>query len=101
MEYLEHVTFISFVYENLVKVRALVPTQSVQFLFSKLTDEIMERVCADRFDVDVRHTELTKDVIDAFHAAGVIVNCWTVDVAEDAERLASWGVDYITSNILE
>ena len=32
---------------------------------------------------------------------GIKVNCWTVDDPEIAERLVSWGVDYITSNILE
>jgi len=39
--------------------------------------------------------------VDAFHAAGIKINCWTVDSVADAERLADWGVDYITSNILE
>lgn len=35
------------------------------------------------------------------HENGVEVNCWTVDDPADAQRLAEWGVDYITSNILE
>ena len=61
----------------------------------------MEKVIADKFDVDVKYTALTKENIDAFHAAGIEVNCWTVDNKDDAERLASYGVDYISSNILE
>ena len=35
------------------------------------------------------------------HEAGLEINVWTVDNAELAARLIDWGVDYITSNILE
>lgn len=99
--YLEGVTFISFIYENLEKIRAYYPEADVQFLFSELTDEIAEKVKRDRFDVDAYFKTLTKEAIDDFHAAGLKVNCWTVDTAEDGERMAAWGVDFITSNILE
>lgn len=99
--YLEHVTFISFYYENLVKIRAYYPEASVQFLFSELTDEIAENVKRDRFDVDAYFKTLTKEAIEDFHKAGLVVNCWTVDNPEDGARMAEWGVDFITSNILE
>ena len=101
LDYSENVTFISFKYENLVKVRKLRPDQPVQFLFSEITDELMERLIADRFDVDVYYEALTEENIKAFHDAKIKVNCWTVDSRENAEKLALWGVDYITSNILE
>ncbi len=99
--YLAHVTFISFHYENLEKIRAILPKADVQFLFSELTDETREKVKRDRFDVDAYFKTLTKEAIDDFHAAGLKVNCWTVDTVEDGERMAAWGVDFITSNILE
>lgn len=101
MDYFEHVTFISFIYENLEKIRKIEPTASVQFLFSELTDEIAERVKRDRFDVDAYFKTLTKEAVDGFHKAGLVVNCWTVDTAEDGERMVAMGVDFITSNILE
>lgn len=101
LDYLDQVTFISFGYENLVKIRALLPEQSVQFLFGEVTQEIMDQVIADKMDVDVAYKYLTKENVAAFHAAGLKVNAWTVDNPEDAETLVSWGVDYITSNILE
>ncbi len=100
-DYLDSVTFISFNYENLVKVRKLCPAQSVQFLFSALTEEIIEKVIADKFDIDAHYKTLTKEVIDRLHSKGLKINCWTVDSKEDAERLAEMGVDFITSNILE
>lgn len=101
LDYLEQVTFISFHYENLVKVRALYPEQSVQFLFTECTEEIIEKLIADKMDVDIAHTSLTKELLDRFHSLGMKVNCWTVDDPARAEELAEWGVDYITSNILE
>lgn len=100
-DYLENVTFISFWYPNLEKVRAICPSQSVQYLFSEVTDEIIERVARDKMDVDVGHNSLTEQNIKAFHEKGIKVNCWTVDNKERAEQLVSFGVDYITSNILE
>ena len=98
---MENVTFISFVYSNMVKIRKILPEQSVQFLFSKFDDEIIERLIAARIDVDVRYQALTKEIIDLLHENGLKVNCWTVDDKADAERLVAWGVDFITSNILE
>ncbi len=100
-DYLEHVTFIAFEYENLLKIRKLLPDQSVQFLFREFTEEIIERVIADKMDVDVHYKGLNKEIIDRLHGLGIKVNCWTVNEPEDAEQLAEWGIDYITTNILE
>ena len=100
-DYLEHVTFISFVYDNLVKLRKVLPTQSAQFLFCEVTDEIIDRVVADKLDIDIYYKALTEENVKRFHELGLVINCWTVDDAEAAEQLAAWGVDYITSNILE
>ena len=101
LDYLEQVTFIAFDYENLLKIRKLLPDQSVQFLFTQLNDEILEKITRDKIDVDVHFYSLTREQVDTLHARGLKVNCWTVDRKEDAERLAEWGVDFITSNILE
>ena len=40
-------------------------------------------------------------IIDDLHAAGIKVNCWTVDDPDRAKELIEWGVDMITTNILE
>ena len=100
-DYLENVTFISFVYSNVTKIRSLRPEQSVQFLFSKYDEGIFADLTAARIDVDVHYKVLTKEIVDMLHKNGLKVNCWTVDDKEAAEELASWGVDYITTNILE
>ena len=100
-DYLDSLTFISFIYDNLTKVKKILPDQSAQDLFWKVTDEEIARLVRDKIDVDVWCKELTKEQIDACHKAGLTVNCWTVDEIEDGERFADWGIDYITSNILE
>lgn len=100
-DYLEKVTFISFIYSNLTKIRKICPEQSVQYLFSEFKDGTIERVVADKMDVDVYFKALNKEIIGELHEKGIKINCWTVDSKETAEQLAEWGVDYITSNILE
>ena len=100
-EYLDSVTFISFCYDNLVKLRRILPKQSAQFLFSEVNEENFEKARAEHLDVDVKFSSLTEENVKAFHDAGMVVNCWTVNTVEDGERLASFGVDYITTNILE
>lgn len=100
-DYLENVTFISFIYSNLTKIRRICPNQTVQFLFCGFDEEVINRLITDRIDVDVEHKALTKDIITMLHENGLKVNCWTVDNKEKAEQLSEWDVDYITTNILE
>lgn len=100
-DYLDSLTFISFIYDNLTKVKKILPDQSAQYLFWKVTEEEIARLVRDKIDVDVWCKELTKEQIDACHKAGLTVNCWTVDEIIDGEKFADWGIDYITSNILE
>lgn len=42
---------------------------------------------------------LTRDALDAFHAAGLEVNTWTCDAPERLEELMRWGVDGICTNV--
>jgi glycerophosphoryl diester phosphodiesterase len=99
--YLDSVTFISFDYASLEYIRELLPEQEIQFLFSKFSEEILERLTRDKIDAGMSYKELTKDILSDFHEAGLKVNCWTVDNKTIAEQLADLGVDYITTNILE
>ena len=52
-------------------------------------------------DLDIHDRALTAAAVQARRAASVRVNCRTVDQPADGARLAEWGVDFITSNILE
>ena len=77
------------------------PDISVQVLAGDEDGTIMEWVewCKQyKMDLDVVHTIVTKEAVDAMHAAGLKVNVWTVDRVEDFERVKAMGVDFITTN---
>lgn len=100
-DYLDQVIFISFEYENLTLLREILPQQPAQYLSFELDEALIARAAADKLDLDVKFSALTPELVAAVHAAGLKINCWTVNTKEDGERLVAWGVDYITTNILE
>ena len=100
--YLDKVIFISFVLANCLTLRDLLPQQPVQWLTAKeLTEELMKTLEEQRLGLDSYYKVLSRGVIDRLHAAGLEVNCWTVDDPQWAADLIAMGVDYITTNILE
>lgn len=101
LEYLDNVIFISFNLDNVIDLRKLLPNQQVQYLVSKYDENVLKILNDNNVDLDIQYKSLTKEIIDEVHANGHIVNCWTVDDKEAAEQLADWGVDQITTNILE
>ena len=101
LAYMDKVIFISFCYENLVYLREKYPTQPAQFLTSTYTDDLIDKLKAYNFELDIRHTALTEENVKTLKENGITINCWTVNDPADGERLAAWGVDYITTNILE
>ena len=100
-DYINGIIFIAFNLNNLLLVRQLLPGQTCQYLTDSFPDSLPDTLTQNHLDLDIYYQALTKEKLDALHARGVRVNVWTVDKPEDAERLAGWGVDYITSNILE
>ena len=101
LDYLESVIFISFYFDNMVCLRELLPDQEMQFLISRYDREVLGWLNQYHWDIDINYKALTKEAVDEIHANGHKVNCWTVDDKEMAETLVAWGVDFITSNILE
>jgi len=99
--YLENIIFISFNWDNLILLKKNYPDQPAQFLTGEITDELIAKLVENKLDIDAHFSYLTEDNIKKMHDAGITINCWTVDNPEDAERLDKWGVDQITSNILE
>ncbi len=102
MGYTENVIFISFVLENCIKVRELLPGNDIQFLTAEeITDELTETLLKYRLNLDILYTRLNKENIATLHSKGIKVNGWTCDNKDEAEKLASLGIDFITTNILE
>ncbi len=100
-DYLDQVIFISFDLPNMICIRERLPQQQAQFLISSIPDWLLDTLQKYRLDLDIKHTVLTREYVDALHAAGIKVNVWTVNAPEDAQRAMDMGVDFITTNILE
>ena len=101
LDYLDGVVFISFDLQSLIDMRALLPEQPIQYLVSTYSPEVRETLNKYNLDLDIHFKGLTEEALAEVHADGHVVNVWTVDDPADGERLAAWGVDMITSNILE
>lgn len=99
--YLSEVIFISFSWDNCVNLRKLLPEQKIQFLEKTWNDELLEKLAEHHLDLDVQYTTVTKELVDKMHAKGLVLNCWTVNDEAAGNELASWGIDFITTNILE
>lgn len=102
-EYLENIIFISFVMENCLCLRKLLPEAQVQFLLNEkdVSPEILQTLCDYKLDLDINHVALDKEKVEMLHSKGIKVNCWTCDDKERAEMLVEMGVDFLTTNILE
>lgn len=99
--YLEKTIFISFDFENMRTLRGLLPKQPCQFLTDKWDDGLIDKLREYALDLDILYRELTQERIARLHMAGLRVNCWICDDAQAARQLIDWGVDFITSDILE
>ncbi|MBQ9510968.1 MAG: hypothetical protein IJR55_04685 [Clostridia bacterium] len=103
--YIMGTTFISFGFENLAVLRGKSRIYDMQFLCSNTDfDDHLGQMIDLRIGADIgdyyrfNHSD---EAIRIMHNEGLQINCWTVDDPERAEKYASWGVDFITSNILE
>lgn len=101
MDYLNQIIFISFDLNNLKILRKLLPGQELQLITGRYSSNIKEVLLANELDLDIEFNSLTKDIIEDLHQCGRKINCWTCDKKEEAEKLIAYGVDYLTTNILE
>ena len=99
--WLERTIFISFDLPNMICIRERLPQQRAQYLVSTFGEDLLPILTANHLDLDIKYSSLSAEQVRACHEAGIQVNVWTVNEAADADRLAGYGVDYITTNILE
>ena len=101
MEYLDSTVVISFHLSALIKLRAQYPDVRAQYLISSYPDDLPDTLLQYKLDLDIQYKAIDEEKIKALHANGIAVNCWTVDDPDIARQLMAWGVDYLTTNILE
>lgn len=100
-DYLDRAIFISFQPDNLFALREYDKDVSIQLLLDRWREEAMEPMTRLRIGLDINYRALTKELVDRVHAAGLPVNCWTVNDPDEARKIVDMGADYITSDILE
>lgn len=99
--YPKNTIFISFEMDNLKAVKETDSTLKVQYLVNKWDESLPQMLKDNGMDLDIKFTQLNKQRVKLLHQNGIKVNTWTVNTIEDAKRLIGFGVDYITTNILE
>ena len=97
----ERTTFISFSGNNLVWLREKYADANAQFLTEKYTEEDVQFMLENKIDGDFCWAYVKKSTVKKMHEAGLKVNVWTVNGKACAALMKWYGVDYITSNILE
>ncbi len=99
---LNKMVFISFAFQNMLYIRKFAPDAEAQYLLAEeITQAHIDTLAEHKLDLDVHYLAMSEDLMKRLHERGIKVNCWTVDDPEIALKLVSWGIDYITSNILE
>jgi len=103
MAYIDNVIFISFDFKNCINVRKRLPQNAVQWLIGEqeITSDLIDTLCAYNLDLDIYYKQLNAENVEQLHTKGIKVNCWTCNEKNDAEKLVSYGVDFITTKILE
>jgi glycerophosphoryl diester phosphodiesterase len=101
LDYFENTIFISFFKNPLIYIRKLYPNHKLQFLSGEFNNDIFELLKENKLDFDCYFPILNERNMKLLKDAGIEVNAWTCDTEEEANRLISLGVDYITTNILE
>ena len=97
----DKVIFISFFPGYLTKMRELMPNVEMEFLTYVYSDSILDMCIQFNLGIDADYHIMTKDIIDKYHKNNLRVNVYTENDKDDALKLISYGIDYITSNILE
>ncbi|MES2008028.1 MAG: glycerophosphodiester phosphodiesterase [Pseudomonadota bacterium] len=92
----------SFSEESLEAARKAAPGLPRALLLDKLPPDWLERLRGlDCVALDANHRELTAEVIQAAHAAGFRVACYTVNDPARATELLSWGLDTLITDAVD
>ena len=102
LEYMEHTVFISFKLNNLLLLKERNPEQPAQYLVEKpIDDELIQEMAERKMGIDARQDLYTAEIMEKCRKKGVATNAWTVNNPDMARKLIDWGIDFITTNILE
>lgn len=97
------VVYISFHLENLKVMRKLTDAP-LYYLASVIDDQAIEDALSIGgkcgIDFDGRKKENTQEIVKECQDKGLLMGAWTIDKAEDLNRMLDWGVTLITTNAI-
>ena len=99
--WLERTVFISFDLPNCLCLRDKLPEQRVQYLVEVCGEDVLKVLKEKKLDLDMYYGNCTKEICDACHEFGAVVNVWTVNDLDAAYTAVLAGVDFITTNFIE
>ncbi|WP_018130374.1 glycerophosphodiester phosphodiesterase [Effusibacillus pohliae] len=89
----------SFNHESVKRIKELAPHVRTGVLYTKEPERVIDYVQSLNADaVHPHYRVVTADKISDFHAAGLLVNTWTVNRRGDMQRLVQMGIDGIITN---
>jgi glycerophosphoryl diester phosphodiesterase len=98
----DHILISSFDPFALVQMHRHMPDLALAFLFHQAQPLPLRRGWVGRMTgaslFHPEHTLCTEETMKAWHTAGLPVNAWTVDDADELRRLDALGVDGVFSN---
>jgi glycerophosphoryl diester phosphodiesterase len=96
----ERVLVSSFDLASVARVRALGDDIATAWLVEEIPEGVVETLVHGRHQaLHPAWETVTPELIEACHAAGLAVSCWTCDDPEAMARLAGWGIDGICTNV--
>ena len=101
IDYLDNLIFISFDLPNLQEIKKIDENIKAQYLTTLYNAKLLDLLQENKLDLDIYYRELNKEKVENLHELGIKVNCWTVDTLDIAKKLVDYGVDYITTNVIE
>ena len=93
--WIEYISFSHYICTYLI---ANVPGARVSYLNGEIEPAKLKEQCLYGLDYNQNVFKKNPDWIKQAHAAGLIVNVWTVNAEKDMSRLLEQNVDYITTN---
>lgn len=82
-------------------IRTNYPDIELQFLTGKYWANHFDWCKQWRIGADIQGGFFDEEAVRKFHDEGLKVNVWTIDDPADAEKYASWGCDFITTDFLK
>lgn len=91
---------ISFKLELLEWLRNHSEQLQLQWIEKKMSTDHINQCSRLNIDIDTKFYSLTKPKVDYAHSRNVLVNCWTILNDKDYQKMVSFGVDFITMDII-